>query len=496
MVQPAVRRRPPSTRTLVALLVTTAVVGLCWAFLVPAWQVADEPQHFSYVETLAENHHLPEAGGGGLYASDLYKGLAATNFNAPIFLTGAVPEWSHEKAARDRRLMQRAASDNGGGATQASNNPPVYYLFDVPPYLAAKGAATTTRLYVLRSWNVLLLLANTAFAWLLVGELVSRRLLPRLAGAATVGLWPMASFLTAAVNPDGMLLAVWTAVFAVGARCAIRGLTLRRGITLGVLVGFACLVKATSFALIPGTLALVAWGLWQRRRELALPRLAVMAAAVLLALVVLPLAWRLYPHPGGGAFGQVSAAASASGLNLNRLASYLWQFYLPPLGFMEPATSLYPIVSTRPVLNTWVAMSIGTFGWANVWFPGWVYWSAASVVAVMAAVAAVGVHRRRRMGRHLVRPRLIALGYIASCTAAIIAGTHWTDYNFFISGAGPFAQGRYILPGVLPVLAITVAAAVASFRQRSGLLAGGWVAGLLVLQMSSIGLLIDRWYVA
>ena len=57
-------RRLAPPRALAALLVLTALVGVGWAFVTPAFQAPDEPAHFGYVQELAEGFDLPGSRAG------------------------------------------------------------------------------------------------------------------------------------------------------------------------------------------------------------------------------------------------------------------------------------------------------------------------------------------------------------------------------------------------------------------------------------------------
>ena len=344
-----------------SLLVVVLFFGLAWVFLVPPWQAPDEPQHFSYIETLGENHRVP-GGSGDMYAADLYYSLAATNFNSPIFVPEANPEWSRIKGAQSRRAMKARSRDTGGGPTTASSYPPAYYLAATPAYLVLRTQATTTRLYGVRAWSLLWLLLNVAAIWALTGELFGRRPIAQLAASATVGLWPMVTFVTAAVNPDGALMALFSLAFALGTRAAIRGLTLKRGVLLGLTVGLAFVVKDTALALVPPTLALFAYLLWRERRRCPGRDAVLLGLGSLAALALFPVAWSVITRLSQRAAFAHAAGVAGGGVNLREFFSYLWQFYLPPLGFMQPIHFGYPVISSRPVLNLW----LGT-GTATVW---------------------------------------------------------------------------------------------------------------------------------
>lgn len=475
---------------LALLLAVVSVVAACWAFIIPPWQVPDEPPHFSYTQTLVEEGRIP-GGEGGKFADDLYGSLAHTNFNSPIFVPLAHPEWSHVKGRNGRERSKRLAADTGGGPTEAASYPPAFYLWNTVPYAVLRDQAVTTRLYGMRLWSGVWLLVGTLAAWLLIGEMFGRRRLLQLAGAATVGLWPMVVFMTTAINPDGMLIALWTVAFYLGTVVARRGLDARRGAALGAVVGLALITKSTGAALFPGFLLLVLFLTLRQRAWLA-------GVASVAAGAAAPLAWALYTRLGSGsAFVHLAGASSpAEATNWREFASYLWQFYLPRLDFMTPVSHHFAIVSDKPVLNTWLGGGTGVFGWVTVWFPPWVYWIVGWCLVGAFVAALTLLVRRLRRGRPSLGT-VAAVAFIGIGVLGILAGTHWTDYQFYRTNYGPFAQGRYILPGVIGVLALLVAAAAAAVPARwRGAAVGVWVAGMLTLNIAAIGLVMERFDVA
>src|SRR3954463_9535849 len=72
------RRRPPAP--LVALLLASALLGLAWALVTPAWQAPDENSHYGYVQSLADGPGEPGRVGRPPLSSEQV--LAATDSNA------------------------------------------------------------------------------------------------------------------------------------------------------------------------------------------------------------------------------------------------------------------------------------------------------------------------------------------------------------------------------------------------------------------------------
>lgn len=212
---------------LLGLLLAVGVVTASWALLLPPWQVPDENYHFAYVQSLAENFELP-TGSGESQSSEQRLAADRSNADQTAQVLATKPEWSRSAYERwkldDRALAQDARSD-GGGQNPAGGNPPLYYAYASLAYWVSWNGDVFDRLYAMRLWSGLLLLVTTAATWLLVGEVVpgDRRL--QLAGAALVGFQPMATFMSASVNPDAMLFALWALVFWLGARALRRGLS-------------------------------------------------------------------------------------------------------------------------------------------------------------------------------------------------------------------------------------------------------------------------------
>ena len=93
---------------------------------------------------------------------------------------------------------------------------------------------------------------TTLFAFLFV-----REALPRVPWAWTVGglgvaLAPLLGFMSGAVNPDAMLVAVSAALFYLLARAFRRGLAPRLGAAVGIVIAVGTLTKLNFLGLVPG----------------------------------------------------------------------------------------------------------------------------------------------------------------------------------------------------------------------------------------------------
>ena len=486
----------PVPRPLALLLVAVALLGAAWALLVPPGQAPDEPAHVGYAQVLAEDFRLPDEDAGLTFSREQRTSELFANVNQTAQVLATRPEWS-ELAYRDwqRAVAQlpKDARGEGGhadtttGPNPARANPPLYYLWVSVAYLAASGGDFFDRLYAMRLWSVLLLLVATAATWLLIGELAGPRRPLQLAGAALVGMQPMAVFVSASVNPDAALIACFAVAFWLGARVLRRGLTLRDGIGLGVATALAVLAKGTGYALVPAVALALALAAWRARPRGRTALLAAGAGALALALPVgvwVALARSLdraavnkVPGTGGG-------GASAPGLPQFGLIDYLWQFYLPKIPLVENV----PAIERLPVFDVWIETGWAAFGWLEVRFPEPVYVLLAVLTAALVVGALATVVRRRR------REDVPLAAFFGLAALALLAGLHWIEYKTIGSEGVVFNQGRYLLP-LLPLLGACAAATLtlvpARWRMHA---AGALIGGVFVLQAFSLALIAGRFY--
>jgi hypothetical protein len=150
---------------------------------------------------------------------------------------------------------------------------------------------------------------------------------------------------------------------------------------------------------------------------------------------------------------------------------------------MTPVQGMAPL----PVYDTLMQGVWGRFGWLEVRFPEGLYLAltALTVVAVLLAARRLWTVRRPALRAWPVAAFLVLVG------VGLMAGLHLTDYQ---KGGSAFMQGRYILP-LAPLAGVTLAAAVAGLptRVRAGAV-GLAIGGLLVLNLYSLGLVLERFY--
>lgn len=495
---------------LALLLVVVALFGVAWALLVPAWGNADEDAHFAYAQSLAERGDLPGHGPRKV-SSEQRLSMTATNTDQTTIVTIAKPEWSRAVEAGWERRQGRAPRDDGGAKNATSQYPPAYYLYENLPYRLFAGSQIFTRLYAMRLFSLLWLLVTTVGAWLLAGEVFGRRRSLQLVTAAAVGLWPTVVWISSSINPDGMLNALWALSTWLAVSLVRGNRSVFRAATLCACVGLALVTKATALALLAPAAFALAVAAWDARGRIDVRRLAA-TAAVVAPLVLLVGGWVVVAHASHrSAYAQtalVSSTRTSSASSAGRrhegprpsspsaFASYLWQFYLPRLPFQSPLRFTFPVVSHYPAYQTWLAAGWANFGWANVWFPSWVYLVFLGATALaLAGLGLTAIRARREPGaRRPGRTTLLVGAALAVTIAALVAGLHVTDFHMWVRHDKPFLQGRYLLP-LAPIFALALAQATrAVSRPRRAALHGALLGALVILQLACLGLVASRFY--
>ena len=145
---------------------------------------------------------------------------------------------------RYERARPAPSRSDRGGPNSAGNYPPLYYLYADIGYFIDQGGTAFGRLYTMRLWAVLLLALNALAGWLLAGEILGPRRLPQLACGAIAGLLPMETFMGASVNPDALMVPLWTFALWLGARIIVRRAPIRDVVAICAVAAAAVLTKA------------------------------------------------------------------------------------------------------------------------------------------------------------------------------------------------------------------------------------------------------------
>jgi hypothetical protein len=440
-VRPALSRVPAAAWTCALVACLNAV---CWSLLTPPFQVPDEPDHFAYVQLLAVNGQLPVA---DLEYPSPEEQVALRDLHfEEVRGTPPVRAISSEEQQRtlERDLAASPDPRGLGGAGNATSEPPLYYALEVIPYDLASGASLLDRLELMRLLSALMAGVTALFAYLFLREALPGRRWAWTVGGLAVALFPLLGSISGGVNPDAMLCAVCAALYYCLARAFHRGLTRRLALVTAVLtaIGFATKLDFLGFA--PGVLGgLLVLSLAAARRrptgssDLESTRSRWSGASVALAAAALVYVL-VHLSSGHTVLGAASGAIEDVKASPSRVASYVWQFYLPRLPGMF---TYFPALDTAR--QVWFDRLVGLYGWDDTVFPIWVY-----DVALIAAAAIVALACRELIGRRrALRERVPQIAIYAVTAAGVMTVLATRSYiSDVLDHEEPYWEPRFLLP--------------------------------------------------
>jgi hypothetical protein len=467
-----------------------------WALITPAFNAPDEPEHFAYAQYFAETGHAPAktADSRPPYSTDQVLALDAVDTYSQVSLTDARPPWLGLQQRQWQRLRASTPhpADNGGGVTTAgSPHQPAYYALLAPAYEAVRSQSTFSQMTAMRLTSALLgaLVALCAFG--IVRELLPRQPVAALAAGLLVAFHPMFGFISGAINNDNGINAAAALSLYLLIRGLRRGLTWRVALALGATLAIAPFMKETGYEIYPAAAVGLAGMAWRRHRRSDLPAWVALAGGLLAVRGV----WSLlqpvfYPTVAGHSTGSGGVAAT-SALSLaehmpGRFLVYLWEIFLPPLGFMG---SLFP--GGWPFKSIYVVRGWGAFGWYAWIFPNWVY---TVIILAMAIVGLLAISTAVRE-RFALRIRAFEVAVIALFPVCVLVAVEAAFFSPNGGGRTVVAeQGRYIFPAIAALAAIAVAGTFGLGRRWHATLATTLVVAMIGLSYASQLLTLGSFY--
>lgn len=465
-------RAPRIPRAAVACAVVAFLNAACWSLIAPPFEIFDEPDHFAYVQYLAETGHLPSSKGFSFAPAEE---VALEDLNEEQIRTS--PE-NHtiSTPAEQRRLehdlslpLSRISPDAGF----ATSEPPLYYAVEAIPYALGSSGSILDRLALMRLFSALTAGITVLFVFLFLREALPGARWAWSVGSLGVAFSPLLGLMSGAINPDALLCAESAALFFCLARGFQRGLTPGLAALTGLTIALAAMTKLNFVGLVPGTvLGLVLITARTRRssgrdayRSLGLA-LAVASSPICLYVVVNLLSGR---HADGTLASGIALTAAHG--PIFREASYIWQFYLPRLPGMR---DYFPgLLTTR---QFWIDGFVGINELVYSVFPAWVD----SLVLVPLALFGVLLGRMLFVNRDALLRRLSELSVYAGITGGLLVLVGANDYLEFPGGTGSYVQPRYMLP-LIALYGVSISLAARGAGRRWGPVVG---ASIVVLAMA------------
>jgi 4-amino-4-deoxy-L-arabinose transferase-like glycosyltransferase len=467
----ALARIPTAARVCALLAFLNAA---CWSLLTPPFLALDEPDHFAYVQQLAETGKLPVSSRTE-YSLEEQVALRDLHHAQVRFRPAGHAIFSAaEQQKLQSDLAEPVARQAQGGVGVATSEPPLYYALETILYHIGSSGSILDRLELMRLLSALMGAVTALFVFLFL-----RQALPTVRWAWTVGglgvaLTPLFGFTSSTVNPDALLFAVSAALFYCLARAFRQGLTQRSAIAIGTLTAVGFLTKLNFAGLAPGViLGLIL--LARREGRTSGPGVYLRSLAPALLIAASPVA--LYAlvnlfsnHPAFGIVSSSVAGFTSGHKSIFGELSYIWQFYLPRLPGMH--NDFVGIFTTRQI---WFRNAIGLYGWGDTAFPNWVYNAALIPVGVIAALCV----RTLIIGRTALRDRAAELVTYAVMTAGVLVLVAAAGYLLFPVRVAEFTDARYLLP-MLALWGAVLALAARGAGRRWGPAVGALIVVLVI----------------
>jgi len=478
-------------RPLAALLAVAAIQVTAWVAVTPPFQGPDESAHFAYAQYLAETGKAPqlEGGNGKISSTEHEQAMEWANLHSLVGILTARPAWSDAEENRWERVesaLPGAASSDGQGPNAVAQNPPLYYAYEAIPYHLAPGGSLFARFFAMRLASALFYLTAVALVWLIAAELF-RPLWARTLATAIAALQPKAASLGASINPDVLLMAEWTAFVYVGVRTLKHGPTRGRLAAAGALAAASILTHGRGLAILAPLLALLLIG-WLRHRRPRRTTLIHAGLGVGIALLGLTahLLFKLASDAGGAYSADIDLFQQRS-FNVREFLSYLWQFYLPKLDFMQPMVG----PDDFGYRQVFIEGFYGHFASLDVTYPRGVI----DLLQVATVLGLFGLYTAAVARWRSVRRSWDSIVFLLVVGLSMILLVHVTSYrNLLIDPSDPLFAGRYLIP-LLSIFAVGVTAVVVSLPRRLAPVAAGLLVGTgLVLMLSGLGMTLVRFY--
>lgn len=401
MLETKMRGSVWTVRLFIALFIGLSVQ---FVFATPIFEAPDEPQHFSFVNRIANRWRLPNqlAGNNG--------GAEQEGSQPPLFyVTAALVITPFDRTGLGALRQENPHAQTGNPGALSNFNDTLQH----EPY-PLRFASPRPAVYAARLLNVFFGAITVWAVWRASRAAAPRQ--PKIALLATglTALNPQFAFISGAVNNDAMA-AMWGSLVIWQTIAMLReGFSLNRSLALGILVALVSMTKVSGL-LFGGIVAIAAAYLVGRRRDLrGFWTLAICGAAL----------WAV-----------IAGAWYARNVHLyddftGTVTMLRWMGSRPPLGLGALIQELSSLT-----ISYW-----GIFGWFNVLTPNLYYNVIDASLMLAAAGVAAGLWRVRREPDQLP----VWLFLLVTFGLGLGALAAWTRIT-------PGTQGRLLFPYIAAI---------------------------------------------
>lgn len=401
------------------LLAAVFIKGLIWLWLIPIFQVPDEPSHFSIVVFMAENRRRAHPRREVVTPAAVMKTAAAVNFDwqikHPVWL-GYDADWRQQLSALTEQTWLATEFNR---FQQSLKRPAGYYWLALPAYWLG-GESFLGQFFAVRGFNLLIHLVTVWLVYL-IGRKVFASYRLGLAGAALVGFQPMVSFMSAGVHYDPL---------------AILAATLFAWLMINWHYIWALILAGVGLLIKPDLLFLAL--VWPRRRLWLWLIGALLLLAALAGPVDAVVQQRLYGFDRWLYLINLNEYTAAAGFYWQGLVSgKIW------------ADLINYVVTTGPVHAAQIfPWYWGTFGWLEAPLPGAVFTAIKAAILLSLLGWLKFIHQNG-----FPRKMVFWLGFGLLQAGLVIAN----DFQFFAGRGEVYGiQGRYFFPAIAAQMVLLI----------------------------------------
>lgn len=279
-------------RVIFVLWLVLLAQGVIFAFIQPVWSRVDEAQHFHYVQYLAENRSLPVEGQTFVSPEVVNVSVKADQWgwrpvgalSTPAYLDPSF--WQKVPEELDDQDREKWVRRNLWRFNYEAMQPPVYYAVNAPVYAALPGDSFV-KLYGLRLLAAMLASAMVPLTWLTARETLPDNRLVVYGAPVAMLLTQGYALNMSQITNDALVVPLAAAAVLLLLRLVSRGLSWRRSLVVGLVIGASLLTKLTTIFLLPVALAALLLPVYYRRekpgRALAQAGIVFGAAAAIMA---------------------------------------------------------------------------------------------------------------------------------------------------------------------------------------------------------------------
>ena len=236
------------------LLLVFLVLGLAYNFVVPPFENLDELEHFGVVRHIADTYRLPAH---GTPEAEIYHCRQEASQPPLYYLlsAGLIRLLGLRADDADAYIRAKPHVACGPGAPALYYNRTTFY--HNPHQEAFPWRGTLLMLHVLRVWSTLLQTVTVAGTYLLARRAFPRQRGIALLATAVVAFNPQFLLVASGVNNDNLVTPLVTVGLFLLLQTLQTGLSARRTLMLGLLIGLAGLSKLSGWLLLPLALGVI-----------------------------------------------------------------------------------------------------------------------------------------------------------------------------------------------------------------------------------------------